>query len=193
MKNLAIIVVVLLGASTARAHDVPVELGAFAGGHFFSATSHLGFLPDNPHTLNNTGALGFRFALEVLPRLSLENELVLAPTQAVNTGDGVLTFGWHGQAVVHILTGRFRPFVLVGGGGITASSANPTVVKEDTRGEVHAGLGLKVDIRCNWGVRVDARVQFEQATAGIYFTEDWQLFGGVYGRFGRSIVEKCHK
>jgi hypothetical protein len=192
MKNAAIIAMVLLGASAARA-DVPVEVGAFAGGHFFSPSTHLGYKADNPHFLDDTGTFGFRFALEVLPRLSLESELALAPTQASHAGDGVLTFGWRGHALVHVLTGRFRPFVLVGGGGISASSANPNLVREDTRGEIHAGLGLKVDIRCNWGVRVEGRVQFEQATAGIYFTEDWDVFAGVYGRFGKAVAEKCHK
>jgi hypothetical protein len=193
MKKLTIIAMVLLGATTARAYDVPVEVGAFAGGHGFSSSSHLGLVAGNPHSLNNTGAFGFHFALDFLPRLALENELVLAPTQAAQTGDGVLVFGWHGHAVVHILTGRLRPFVLVGGGGITASSSNSSTVREDTRGELHAGVGLKFDIRCNWGLRADARVQFEQATSGTYFTEDWEVFGGIYGRFGRSIAEKCHR
>ena len=44
MKNLAIIAMALLGASTARAYDVPVEVGAFAGGHLFSASSRLGLI-----------------------------------------------------------------------------------------------------------------------------------------------------
>lgn len=193
MKNFAIIAMVLLGAAPARAYDVPVEVGAFGGGHLFSASSRLGLAPGNPHALSDGGEFGFRFALQLIPRLSLEQELTLAPTQAQGTGDSVLAFGFHGQAVVHILTGRFRPFVLVGGGGITASSANPAVVREDTRGEVHAGIGLKAAIRCNWGVRGDARVQFEQSTTGIYFTEDWQFFIGVYGVFGKSITEQCHK
>jgi hypothetical protein len=193
MKNVTIIAMVLLGTATARARDVPVEVGAFAGGHVFSTTSHLGFVAANPHQLADTGAFGFRFALEVIPRLALESELALAPTQAQVSGDGVLAFGWRGHAVVHILTGRVRPFVLVGGGGITTSSANPTTVREDTRGELHAGIGLKIDIRCNWGLRVDGRLQFEQATSGTYFTEDWEFFGGLYGRFGKSIAEKCHR
>jgi hypothetical protein len=193
MKNIAIIAMVLLGASTARAYDVPVEVSAFAGGHFFSSTTHLGYLPDSPHQLDHTGAFGFRFALDVLPRLALESELMLAPTQASGTGDGVLAFGWRGHALVHILTGRWRPFVLVGGGGITASSSNPATIREDTRGELHLGVGLKFDVRCNWGVRVDTRLQFEQSTTGVYFTEDWEVFAGLYGRFGKSIAEKCHK
>jgi hypothetical protein len=192
MKKLAIAMLVLLGSATARAYDVPVEVGAFAGGHIFSSTSHLGLVPGSPHQLDNSGSFGMRFALDFLPRLALESELALTPTQVSGTGDSVLAFGWRGHAVVHILTGRLRPFVLVGGGGITASSSNSMVLKEDTRGELHAGVGLKFDVRCHWGLRVDARVQFEQASgSGLYFTEDWDIFGGVYGRFGRTIREMC--
>jgi hypothetical protein len=100
-------------------------------------------------------------------------------------------FGWRGHVLVHILTGRFRPFVLAGGGGITMSSADPTLVRQDTRGELHAGVGLKVDVRCHWGLRVDGRVQFEQAHAGVYFTEDWEIFAGIYASFGRDFTSTC--
>ena len=109
----------------------------------------------------------------------------------------MLAFGWRAHVLVHILTGRVRPFVLVGGGGLTSSPSDPPLLPgdnrqyQDTRGELHGGVGLKVDIRCNWGVRVDARVQFEQATQGIYFTEDWEVNGGLYGVFGKPIVAKC--
>jgi hypothetical protein len=192
MKKIVIIALVLGFAATARAYDVPIEVGAFGGGHIFSSTNHLGLVPDNPHALSNTGTFGFRVGFQLLRRLTLETELALSPTEAAVSGDSVLTIGWRGHALVHILTKRWRPFVLVGGGGVTASSSNATVVHEDTRGELHAGVGLKVDIRCNWGLRVDGRIQFEQATGnGTYFTEDYEVIAGVYGLFGHSIREKC--
>jgi len=194
MKNIVIIALVLGFAQAARAYDMPIEVGAFGGGHVFSSTSHLGLAPDSPHALANTGTFGFRVGFQLLRRLTLESELSLSPTEAAGSGDSVLAIGWRGHALVHILTGRVRPFVLVGGGGLTSSSSNASVVRQDTRGELHAGVGLKVDIRCNWGLRVDGRIQFEQATGnGTYFTEDYEVIAGVYGLFGHSIREKCVK
>jgi hypothetical protein len=123
--------------------------------------------------------------------LSIETELALMPTTTPLNNATVLAFGWRLHGLVHILTGRWRPFVLVGGGGLTSSPSDPTVQYQDTRGELHAGVGLKADIRCNWGLRADARIQFEQATKGVYFTEDWELTLGLYGVFGKPIVARC--
>jgi hypothetical protein len=192
MKKLSIAILLLSAAATnARAYDLPVEIGAFGGGHFFSPASHLGTIAGSVRTLSDSGSFGLRLTLQFLPRIGLENELVLTPTEVSGFGDNALAFGWRGHVIVDILRGRVRPFVLAGGGGWTVSSSNPTLIKEDTRGELHAGVGLKVDVRCHWGFRVDGRIQFEQATAGTYFTEDWEVFGGVYGRYGRTIREMC--
>jgi hypothetical protein len=198
MRNAIVVIAMLFAAGApraARAYDAPVEVGAFAGGHYFSDTTRLGFIASNPHTISSSGLLGFRFGFVLVPRLELETELGLVPTQVESTGDSVLAFGWRAHALVHILTGRWRPFVVAGGGGFTSSTSNPANISTDTRGELHAGVGLKFDVRCNWGLRLDGRVQFEQATHAnsIYFTEDWDIALGVYGLFGRTINEKCQK
>jgi hypothetical protein len=190
--QLLVVAVVLAVAAPARAYDLSIEASGYAGVHIFSDTNKLGRHSGAVgNELNHSGLIGFRVGFLVHPRLALEAELAIIPTSTQPTGDSVLAFGWRAHALVHLMTGRVRPFVLVGGGGFTSSSSNPSVSFQDTRGEIHGGVGLKWDIRCSWGVRLDGRVQFGPATQGIYFTEDWELALALYGRFGKSIVESC--
>jgi hypothetical protein len=189
----AVAAVVVAAATPARAYDLAFDATGFAGAHFFSESNKLGRHSGSPPdtAFDHTGMVGFRVGFLVHERLSLEAELAIIPTTTEATHDSVLAFGWRAHALINILTGRVRPFVLVGGGGLTSSPANPSVTRQDTRGELHAGLGIKWDIRCSWGLRLDGRVQFGPATEGIYFTEDWEVTLGLYGRFGKPIVEKC--
>jgi hypothetical protein len=190
-RLIAVFVAVVASSGVAHAHDVSLEAGGFVGGHFFSDTNHLGRFVNTDNALNHSGLLGFRFAFNLIPRLAVEAELGLVPTTTQKGDNSVLMFGYRLQGVVHILTGRVRPFVLVGAGGMTSSSSNPVALSADTKGEIHAGLGVKADIGCNWGLRLDTRVQFESATSGIYFTEDWEIALGLYGLFGKPITAQC--
>ena len=203
MRTLQLVVVAataIAAAAPAHAFDLTLDTSGFAGGHLFSDTNKLGRHHDAPddNALKNTGVIGFRLGFIILhERLSLETELALMPTTTPLNNSSVLVFNWRAHALVHILTGRFRPFVLVGGGGLTSSPSDPPIQPgdnhqyQDTRGEIHGGVGLKADIRCNWGLRADARIIFQQATRGIYFTEDWEFTAGLYGVFGKPIQARC--
>jgi hypothetical protein len=190
---LAIAGVILASAAPAHAYDLAFEVDGFAGGHFFSDSNKLGRHAgtERDFKLQHSGMVGFRVGFGVIPRLTIEAELGIIPTVNQPPGDSVLAFGWRLHGLVHILTGRVRPFVLVGGGGFTASGSNPNHTVEGTRGEIHGGVGVKFDIRCNFGVRVDGRVQFGPATSGIYFTEDWEVTAALYGLFGKPVRDRC--
>ncbi len=196
MRKLTIVLAAVLFAPSLAHADVPMEAGAFAGGHFFNSDNRLGRPEDTTGgtALQNTGAFGFRFGFILHPRVELEAELLLAPTQTRDHIAQVLAFGWRGHVLVHLMTGRVRPFVLAGGGGMTSSSSDTNLggASQDTKGELHLGAGLKVDITCRFGLRVDGRVQFGRATGeGTYFTEDGEVLLGLYGIFGKGIDHKC--
>ncbi|HEX9104165.1 MAG TPA: OmpA family protein [Polyangia bacterium] len=190
MRNLIVLSTLLLLAPTAHAFDLKMETGAFVGGHFFSDTTNLGRDNNAPtsNQLNHSAVLGFRIGFVLHPRLVLEGELALAPTGSADGNASVLAFGWRAHLRVDILTGRIRPFVLAGGGGWTSSSSNSDIVEQDTRGELHAGAGLMVDIGCQWGLRLDGRAQFGGGTDGGIAT-DGELLLSLYGVFGKHAAD----
>jgi len=173
------------GARRADAREYQMEAGVFIGAHIFSDTNGLGRTANAPidNSFSPGATLGLRLGFIVLPRLSLEAELGLIPTGTKEGRTQVFAFGYRAHLLVHILTGRIRPFVLVGGGGFSNTSSNPTIVQQDTDGELHAGVGVKFDIKKNWGLRVDGRIAFSPAISGIYFTEDGEVTVGLYGLF----------
>lgn len=193
MRTLTLVLALLLAPTFAHAKDLVLETGAFGGGHFFSDRNRLGRRLNAPdgNALEHGGLFGFRVGFLFHPRVSLETELALSPTNTKDSTASALIFGYRVQLLVNILTGRVRPFVLVGAGGFTSSSSNSDSFKQGTREELHAGAGLMVDIGCNWGLRLDGRAQFGPSTKGLFFATDGEVALALYGRFGKSITEKC--
>jgi len=183
-STVVVALVVLVGASSAHAFDYRIELGGFLGGHFFSDSNGLGrYKGDSPdNQLRHSAALGIRLGFELHKRVVLEGELALMPT-STQTNLQVLALGYRLHVLVHLATGRVKPFVLVGGGGFTSSSASSNILAQDTDGEIHAGVSLKVEVQKHWGLRLDGRVQFSPAISGIYFTQDYEVNLGLYGLF----------
>jgi OOP family OmpA-OmpF porin len=190
MRNLILLSTLLLAPTAAHAYDLKMETGAFVGLHIFSDASHLGRHDNAPSTNQlNAGALfGFRVGFVLHRRLTLEAELTLVPTGSADSQASVLAFGYRAQLRVDIMTGRFRPFVLAGGGGWTSSSSNSDVVAQQTRAELHAGVGVAADIGCQWGLRLDGRLQFGDATMGSVAT-DGEVMLSLYGVFGKHAEE----
>ena len=188
MRNLILISTLLLAPTAAHAFDLKMETGAFVGGHFFSDSTHLGRHDNAPasNPLEHSALFGFRVGFVLLPRLTLEAELALAPTVADEQAS-VLAFGYRAQLRVDILTGRFRPFVLAGVGGWTSSSSNPDVVAQQTRAELHAGAGLAADIGCQWGLGSTGGAVGD-ATLGSIAT-DGEVMLSLYGVFGKHAEE----
>ena len=189
--RLAVVTTALLSLGTvAHADPLKVEIGVFGGYHLFSNTNQLGrdVGSTTENRLKNSGTFGMRLGFIVHPLVELEAELGLIPTSAKTSAGRAtaLDLGYRAHILVHVLKGKVRPFILAGGGGATLSSSNSTIVHEDTDGEFHFGVGLKGDIRPNWGMRVDARLYIEPSTTvgHIYATNDYEVTLGLYGLFG---------
>jgi outer membrane protein OmpA-like peptidoglycan-associated protein len=182
----------LLCASRSQAATpLHLDLGVFGGWHYFSSTNQLGIDVGNTNpdlALSQSGTFGLRVGFIVHPYVSLEAELGLTPTGA-STAAGeakALAINYRAHLLVHVLKGKIRPFILAGGGGNTLSSSNPDILKEDTDGEFHFGIGSKFDIQKNWGIRLDGRLYVVPTTNAdkIYATNDFEVLVGFYGLFG---------
>src|SRR5438105_9185799 len=121
-----------------------LELGLLGGVHFFSSKLELG-VPDvltSPHP--KTGAeFGLRAAAVFLPWLSLEGEAAAIPSadSIHNYSIWLMTYKLH--ALVHLMHGNLRPFVLAGVGWMQVAShqpdPGPTEIGSDTDMDFHAG------------------------------------------------------
>lgn len=204
----ALALLTLLAAAPARAFGPEYELGAFGGVHLWNPSLTLGRYDSQGrqnltslNQLNDSLAFGIRLGLGLHPRFMLEAELALLPTTATDDATHVLGIGYRAHALVNLLTGRVRPFVLLGGGGLTASSSHPkagcreqeigcnvsdgSLFRQDTTGTLNLGVGIKVDVRSNWGLRLDGRVLLGPGGDGAsVLVPDGEVLLAVYGRFG---------
>jgi len=190
-KTLSTLAVVfgLAIAGTARADYSPeYELGVFGGAHLWNPETGVGRLSASVDSqIAHGGLLGIRLGVGIHPRFMLETELGLAPsfTKSEQRSAQVLGFGYRLQGLLHILTGRVRPFVLAGIGGFTTSSSNVAVLAQDTTYSVGVGAGLKVDVGKNWGLRLDGRALLHKGVVGgPSMAADGEISLGVFGRFG---------
>ena len=175
-KSIALLlapVVVLTVGGQAFADDGPpptegfqLELGVFGGGHFFADNLELGVADDPgvvPHP--KTGFLGgLRLAGTMLPWLSLEGEVGAIPSADSLNDYTLFLLSYKLHALVHVLHGSFRPFLLAGVGLMQVASTEPnptyTEVDKDTDFEFHGGVGVKYAVTNNIDVRADARLVF---------------------------------
>ena len=164
-----------------------IDAGVFAGVHFFNDDNRLGRAshPASENGIDHGGLVGIRLSYVPLPRLAIEAELGIVPT---SSHDGLSRLGVmpaRAHLLVNLLTGRVRPFLLAGGGGMFAMPTAGSRLEQDAVGEFHAGGGLQVDIVNNWGLRLDGRAVFPQAMSQTLTTEG-EILLGFYGRFDRK-------
>lgn len=175
-------VAMLTGAP--QAAHAEITAGVFAGGHFFNDNNKLSrqdvATPDNG--LNHSGIVGLRLGYVPIPRLAIEAELGIIPT---GTHDGTSYLGVlnvRGHLLLNLLTGRVRPFLLAGGGGMFSMMSIGSRLSADSEAALHAGAGLQVDVTKLWGLRIDGRAVFPQALSSALTTEGEILFSFA-GRF----------
>jgi hypothetical protein len=171
----------------ARPLDYQVEVGFFGGGHFFSDSNGLGRRPSDTadNALLHSALFGLRLGYVLHPLVALEGELGVMPTRPQVAPALVMGFGWRAHLLVHFVSGRIRPFALIGGGGMTSTSSNPLSFQQDTDGALHAGVGFKLDVRPNWGLRLDGRIVFVPTLSESPFTQDFEVTLGAYARWSR--------
>lgn len=183
--------------STAQAD---VEVGVFGGGKFYSEDGSLArtrALGDPNSALQHSGVFGLRIAYLPIPRLALEGELGVSPTGmrgSLSFPDGQPVPNSQAQAAVipirahlliNFLTGRVRPFVLVGGGGHVSVPLSTGALQTDAKGALHAGAGLAFDVRPGWGLRFDGRFIMAEGDTKV-LTPEGEVLAAVFGHFGSA-------
>ena len=191
---------VVATASTAHAEDATggmelpqkgfqLELGLFGGAHIFAKDLELGVadMPNTPHP--KLGAeMGLRVAAVMLPWVALEGEAALIPSadSVHNYRLYLMTYKVH--ALVHLMHGPLRPFVLAGIDWMQVASAQPspgpTEIAKDTDFGFHFGVGAKYALARQLDARVDARVLLAPNTGKNSDSADWEFLGGLTYRFG---------
>ncbi|MES1205035.1 MAG: OmpA family protein [Pseudomonadota bacterium] len=192
---LAPVVVLTVGGPALAEDEVPtegmqLELGVFGGGHFFADNLELG-VADDPGTVPSPktgGIFGLRLAATMLPWISLEGEIGGIPSADSINNYSMFLISYKLHALVHLMHGRLRPFVLAGVGAMQVAKTvdNPayTEVAKDTDFDFHAGAGVKYAITRNIDARVDARVVFLPNTGDSSDSADLELLAGASYRFG---------
>ena len=188
MISRSLMVAALLAAippATAAA-DEELELGGFAGVHLFNDDNELG--QDDyaaAGSLENAPTLGVRVSRRIAPMVSAEGELAIAASNMRVEDVDVVVFGWRVQGLYHpVRLGRFEPFALFGVGGSTAASSDTELFQNDTDLVVHAGLGARIAIGPNWGVRLDARLALPPSSDSESVTADGEILLGLWKAFG---------
>jgi outer membrane protein OmpA-like peptidoglycan-associated protein len=210
--RVALLLTTLLGLTrSAQAQDETpptefrFEFSLYGGAHFYTKDHGLGRQEGDPTGLSpaNAAVFGGRLALNFNRWVALEAEVSGSPTHTRDDATTMWIFGYRGSLVVHLWDNYyFRPFLLVGYGGLT-SIVNGDTPPADTDGFFHAGAGFKLGFSERVGLRVEGRVMAPGAilakVAPIgdelgYGGPDWQVLGGLYLNFGevqsRVVVKR---
>lgn len=185
-----ILLVALLTLTPALASaETEVEAGLSLGGHVFSSESELGVQDDSAQPAPSSSVLvGVRFGLSFARRFVLEAEGTVVPTKTEPTGSGATVVGFRGQGRINILTGRVRPFLVAGYGGMAIRTSAP-MTENDTDPAYHWGAGVAVGIAGSLDLRLDLRhlIVPDRTAAGA--TNDFEAAVGAVWRFGGGKSE----
>ena len=178
---LSAVALVICVEKTAHAE---IDAGVFAGVHFFNDDNRLSrqLIATTANGLDHSGIVALRIAYVPIPRLAIEGELGIIPTSSHDTTSRLGVMVARGHLLLNVLTGRVRPFLLAGGGGMFAMPATGSKLTQDVEGALHLGAGLQADIAKGWGLRLDGRAVFPQGLSQALTTEG-EILLGFYGRF----------
>jgi OmpA-OmpF porin, OOP family len=184
----------------------PIEIGVFGGIHFYDKDHGLSRNQgDSTGTSPDTGGvLGFRLGYNFTGWLGAEGEFALSPTRTRNdsTRDNILGYRAHVIATLP-LSPYFKPFALFGYGALSAfpdsfyadgwptgGPGTETIPRSrDTDGFFHVGIGAKMPISENLGLRIDGRGMAPGAIAhrlvkigneNGYGGPDWEFLLSAY-------------
>jgi hypothetical protein len=165
--------------------DDRIELGVLGGIHVFSEDNELGTVDvaDAP-SLKSALTFGVRLGFAVTSLLALEGEIVAVPTKVRGERVDVVNTGWRAAAVLHLGSGRLRPFVLAGAGGSASQSSEPAILDNDIDLVGLLGVGAKLRGGDDWGIRIDARSVLPPSSTGSGPAIDWEATLAVYRSFG---------
>ena len=197
-----------------EAQEFRFDFGLFGGAHFFNRGNPLGHRPADTDPTDvdygenfqrdgvspKTGAtFGGRLGFHFNKWIGLEAEVNAIPTKTRTTDTqrvdtSVWVFGYRGSLVVNLTDSyEFQPFILAGYGGMTTLADKVEIIRNDTWGFLHAGLGFKVGFTPWTGLRVDGRIMapwtalapvVPQGNRVDYNGPDWEALGSLYINFG---------
>jgi len=187
LRLIVVSVVALTLPGTGALANPEWEFGGFGGGHYFNDKNELGArdvgsAPEPNHSV----AFGLRLGLWIVPMFGIEAEGIGMPTEVEVGGASSEQFiaGYRLSALLQFGSGRVKPFILAGGGGVSNSSERDDILLDDTDVVWHGGAGLKLGVGDNWGFRLDARAVFPPSTASESLTAEFEGLLGLYTTFG---------
>jgi outer membrane protein OmpA-like peptidoglycan-associated protein len=161
-------------------------LGAFAGGHVFAEGTNLGILggTQNPDGAESGVLGGLRASLGLGRWFVAEAELAGLGTRDRLYQRNARALGYRVSALVPLMAGDFRPFVLVGAGAmqvVSTDAEGSAGLSRDTKAEVHTGIGFDYRVLGPVSVRGDARV------VQVPSKESWGLSTDVEAMLGATV------
>jgi outer membrane protein OmpA-like peptidoglycan-associated protein len=172
-----------------RGGATSLSVGAFAGGHVFAEGTSLGVVggSDNPDGAKNAVLGGLRVSLGLGRWFVAEAELAGIPTEDRLYQRKARVLGYRINALAFLMSGRFRPFVLLGAGALQVASSDAQGeegLARDTKAEVHTGIGFDCRILGAVSVRADARVLQVPSKQSWGLVTDVEAMLGATVRFG---------
>ncbi|HEX7498810.1 MAG TPA: OmpA family protein, partial [Polyangia bacterium] len=163
------------------------SLGAFAGGHFFAEGTNLGVARGTQASegARSNAAAGLRASLGLGRWFAAEAEVLGLATEDRTFARKARILGYRFNAMANLMSGDFRPFVLVGAGAIQVTSTDAdgnAGLVHDTDGEVHVGVGFDYRLVDLLSVRGDARV------VQMPSKESWGLTTDVEATLGAVVT-----
>jgi OOP family OmpA-OmpF porin len=176
------------------------EAGVYVGGHNFADEHNFRLFSDDSRYLSpkDAAAFGLRFSFYLNPHVALEADGWWTPTRTRSQNPDKKTdlsvFGYRASLLVDFIgRGPFRPFALVGAGGMNSVVKNEDILPNDQDPIFHAGIGAKVFLTPRIGLRVDGIIMAPPAfLSGIaevgeeteFGGPDWQVLGTLFFNFG---------
>lgn len=173
------------------------SLGAFAGGHFFAEGTNLGVAHGTQASegARSNAAAGLRASVGLGRWFAAEAEVLALDTEDRTFQRKARILGYRFNAMANLMSGDFRPFVLVGAGAIQVTSTdadgNAGLVR-DTDGEVHVGVGFDYRLVDLLSVRGDARVVQMPSKESWGLTTDVEATLGAVVTFGGGTTAPTH-
>jgi outer membrane protein OmpA-like peptidoglycan-associated protein len=148
------------------------EFGLYGGVHFFAQKHGLRQFSDDPEQLSpkDAGAFGGRFTLNLNAHVALEGDAWWTPTRTIGRDEMFDTklsvFGYRASLLIDFVGGGpFRPFLLLGAGGMSSIVDNQMVLPNDQDPLVHGGLGAKIYFTPRVGLRLEGIIMGPPAFA----------------------------
>ena len=180
-RRCAALLVALAAAPRPAAADGQLSVGIATGGHVFADDLELGVADAPGQGAPAAGVLvGARLGVRLLPRLSLEGELVLIPTTERMSGESIDVLGYRAQAAVDIARGGpFRAFLVSGAGVLDLAASDVPTMQDDTDIALHWGAGAGIALSASLEGRVDARQLILPDVSASGASSDFELSAGL--------------